>query len=429
MKGSVIGVFVVLLLMVTILNTQVYGQSLDKSDADMLAGKIVESINGQSIDALTPFISEDFELSGRPMPLSLKILEQLVVQLNEEVSAYTWVKSEADDKGDSLYVYSFDYKLLGKRDVSFSVNELGKIHTLELVKIKVKTLEGKSAVSLPEEKIIEIPFRLQGNMILIDAFVNGSKGTFIFDSGSPRLILNQQHFGTKNSEEDVADRFSSLEGIHGNINNLDIITLDTFNFFGIKMAKQRVLTAELSSLASALEMPIAGLIGYEVFKGFDVLYDYERQKLSLIKAEKLPQYLVDLSANYRLSELAFVLKGHLPILSITVSDHKLMVGLDCGASTNLISENYYTMIKDMVSNMHESDLYGAQEGAERVKKGLLEEMLLGKIRLKNVPTVFKDISHLQKAYWEKMDGLIGFELLSKQLTLVSYSQGKLYFFD
>ena len=50
---------------------------------------------------------------------------------------------------------------------------------------------------------------------------------------------------------------------------------------------------------------------------------------------------------------------------------------------------------------------------------------------KNVelPFTFNDISHLNNAYKMEIDGLIGYEVLSKQKTLISYKRKEIIFID
>ena len=41
-----------------------------------------------------------------------------------------------------------------------------------------------------------IPFRMEGNLLLIKAKINGQTGEFILDTGAPDLIVNKAHFKT-----------------------------------------------------------------------------------------------------------------------------------------------------------------------------------------------------------------------------------------
>ena len=398
----------------------------DKLSKEELVEIIAASINQQNIDELKPHLSDGFQISGRVPPISVKILEQLVSQLNERVENYSWKNLESGSDGTQTHLYHFSYSSLGEREVSFSVNEQGKITELELVKMTVKTLEEPSKVSQPVDKILEVPFKVKENLMLVETTINGESKNFIFDSGSPRLILNQMHYGKPGSSEET--KYSSLEGVHGNINNLDILTLSDLNFYGIEMKDQKVLAADLSHLEAILEIPIAGLIGYEIFEGYDLLFNYSTQTLRLIQPDQTQTFVMAMSAKLPMSSIPFELRQHIPLFEASVSGQTMIFGLDSGASTNLLSEDWYEELRGSLSSIRETDLTGADGRKEIVMKGTLDKLTIAEVDFDTTPTAFKDISNLKQAYGKELDGLVGYEILSRQVTMVSYSQHKIYIF-
>ncbi len=398
----------------------------DKVSKEELVKVIAASINQQNIDKLKPHLSGDFQISGRVSPISVKILEQLVSQLNEQVEEYFFTKTEEDPSGSETYFYRFIYSGLGEREVTFRVNKDYKITELELVKMTVKTLEESSKVSQPADKFIEIPFEVEENLMLVQATVNGERKNFIFDSGSPRLILNQVHYGEPASSEET--KYSSLEGVHGNINSLDILTLSDLNFYGIEMKDQKVLAADLSHLEAILEIPIAGLIGYEIFEGYDLLFNYSTKTLRFIQPDQTQSLVIAMNAQLSMSSTPFELKQHIPLFEASVSGQIMTFGLDSGASTNLLSVDWYEELSGSFSDIRESELTGADGRKEKVTKGALNKLTIAEVDFETLPTVFKEISNLKQAYDKELDGLLGYEILSRQVTLVSYAQEKMYLF-
>lgn len=398
----------------------------DKLSKEELVEIIAASVNLQNIDELKPHLSDGFQISGRVPPISFKILEQLVSQLNEQVEEYSWNNTASNSDGTQTHLYHFSYSGLGEREVTFSMNKDGKITELELVKMSVKTMEGPSKVSQPIDKIIEVPFKVKENLMLVEAIINGESKNFIFDSGSPRLILNQVHYGEEVSSEET--KYSSLEGVHGNINSLDILTISDFDFNGIQMNDQKVLAADLSHLEVILEIPIAGLIGYEVFEGYDLLFNYSTQTLRFIQPDQTQTFVTAMSAQLSMSSIPFELRQHIPLFEASVSGQTMTFGLDSGASTNLLSEDRYEELSGSLSSIRETDLTGADGRKEIVMKGTLDKLTIAEVDFDTTPTAFKDISNLKQAYGKELDGLVGYEILSREVTMVSYSQHKIYLF-
>ena len=70
-------------------------------------------------------------------------------------------------------------------------------------------------------------------------------------------------------------------------------------------------------------------------------------------------------------------------------------------------------------------LTGLDNNRIHVKSGILKMLKFKEKGFKNLKTVFSDLTHLNKDKEIKIDGLIGFEILSKQMTLIRYGQKEL----
>ncbi|GAE23770.1 hypothetical protein JCM10003_3591 [Bacteroides pyogenes JCM 10003] len=70
-------------------------------------------------------------------------------------------------------------------------------------------------------------------------------------------------------------------------------------------------------------------------------------------------------------------------------------------------------------------LSGASKGKKEVTKARLKKFHAGTTAYKNMQFVFSDIAHLNKDKEVKIDGLLGYEFLSKHPTLISYQRKEL----
>ncbi|MDR3287292.1 MAG: hypothetical protein LBT27_07610, partial [Prevotellaceae bacterium] len=75
------------------------------------------------------------------------------------------------------------------------------------------------------------------------------------------------------------------------------------------------------------------------------------------------------------------------------------------------------------------DLSGAGKSKKDVTAGKINELTIGDKKFQKVLTVFNDMNHLSMGYNLQLDGLIGYEILSKQKTLLSYQHKKLIFIE
>jgi len=397
----------------------------NKAECEKIVTATVEAINSKSPEQLEKFLAPDFTFSGQKAPLASVVLNQLVKQLNDEVLDYKKI-SEDEKDSELTFVYEFTYaQRLGKRNTTFVFNKNDQLKQLDLLTIQVKTMEkDETQIENAKQEVIIIPIQIQNKIPTARAIVNGESRTFIIDNGSPRLILNSEYFESENVKS-----ISSAQGVNTSISNMDIVQLEEFDFYGIKIKDSKALTMDIAHLEQQLETEIYGLIGYEVYKDYDMLFDYENNTLTLIQPNATKKYLETHYKKSKIEENSIEMFGHIPVVKVKVGKVEFNFGLDCGASSNLLDEKYYVSFKKYISKNEKTDVSGAGETKNNVDAGNLKEMTIGKKKFKSTRTVFNDMSHLNTAYNVQLDGLVGYEILSKQKILLSFQNKKLLFID
>lgn len=324
-------------------------------------------------------------------------------------------------------VYSFTYSKLGERTTTFVFNDENKIKSLELLKATVKQADKEFKFEKPQAKVITVPITLtKNNMIVTQAAINGEKHNFIIDSGCSILYLNSKYFRGNGDEEGA--RMSSSEDVNGKISGgQDVITADSFDFNGIRGNGMKVMTSDLSHLENGTE--VYGLIGYDVYKDYDLLFDYKHKTLTLIDPDYTETFLKE--CKYEYEEVPFEMSKtmrHIPLIKAQIDTASLTLGIDCGAGNNLIDSKRWDEFENMLSRVKTTKLRGISndEGSE-VHVGKLKSLKIGGKTFRHTQTVFNNISHFNRNKDERIDGLIGYEVLSRQKTILSYKNKKLIF--
>jgi len=98
-------------------------------------------------------------------------------------------------------------------------------------------------------------------------------------------------------------------------------------------------------------------------------------------------------------------------------------GIDCGAEANLLDKKFLNSVKEHVLMLENDTLFGVGE-AKIVESGTIKELTIGNKNFQNTLTVFNDMIPLKQ-----LDGLIGYEILSKQKMLLSFQNRFLLFID
>jgi hypothetical protein len=422
MTNKIKGVCIAILFGVIFMN-EVYAQ--DKVECQKIVAATVEAINNKTPEQLEKFLAADFTFSGQKAPSASMILNQLLKQLNEEVVEHHKT-DEAENNGELTLIYEFKYAgVLGQRTTTFVFNKENQLKQLDLFTIQVKTMgKDDTAVEKNDRKTITVPIQTASKIPTAQAIINGQKRTFYIDNGSPHLILNSKYF---DESYDGKISKSNVQGVNSSVSNMDIVQVEDFDFHGIKITGSNVLTMNLSHLEGA-DTEIHGLIGYEIYKDYDMLFNYSNNTLTLIQPAETEKYL---ETNYRQSNkevLPIEMSGHIPTVKAKIGDMALNLGIDCGAGSNLIDIQFAESLRKYISESEETDLRGAGE-TKKVESGQLQTLMVGEKEFPNTFTVFNDMSHLNSNRKTALDGLIGYEILSKYKVLLRFQNKQLIFID
>jgi len=410
-------VSIVILLQILLTPLLLTSQSCEK-----VVDLTINAINDETTGNLTEHLADDFTIAGQKPPIAQLVLEQVLSQLGDKVIGHSQKSSSMLD-GRSILKYDFEYEGRGFKETTFVFNEDCKISELKLFDMEVKKMcSDDSEIETPDSEVIKIPFRLLGKLIQVQVMLNGVERNFLLDSGCPRVILNSIYVEKVESSSTI---ISSAKGVNGSVTDTDIHMVDELDFYGIKMNDQEVITSDLSNLETELEEEIYGLIGYDLIRDYDILFDYEKEQIFLVKPVMKDAFLDMEYAIHEKEIIPFQLENHIPVVTAYVGDKRFSYGIDCGAESNLLDDDLFVSLQNELLNLEKDTLSGLGDIEREVKSGELKTTRLGKVEFYNLNTVFSDISHLNQGYNLQIDGLIGYEVLAKQPTLISYARKEL----
>lgn len=415
MKHILSSIFIIVFL------TPAFAQN--KEECEKIVSVVFDAVSKQNIELIKPFLSEDIEISGQSSPIAEKVLEQLVNSLGA-IKAFTLTESSSDTA--LRLSYEVEYEQFGKKQAFFEFDQDNKIRKMDLLKIGIKTVKkDPSKIEYNQGNVIEIPFVRMRNLIVVKASVNGEEKDFILDSGSGFTIINSKHVekDTTGTEKERTV-LSTAKGVHNeNLSGTDIINT-SIDFYGIRVDRQDMLAHDISHLESDGRQ-IYGLIGHDFLSKYDVLYDYDKNVVVLINPDYFETYRKEQLTGCFIETLPIEMRGHIPVIEIKIGDDYYKMGIDCGAGTNLLDVSLLSTMKDRLKKITTGSLGGASKNSKEATHAILKKLYAGTTLYKNTKTIFSDISHLNKEKEVKLDGLLGYEFLSKQQTLLSYQRKQL----
>jgi Aspartyl protease len=272
--------------------------------------------------------------------------------------------------------------------------------------------------------LIRIPFDLTGTLITVKAKADKVEGKFFFDTGAAGLVLNQRFFSTakKSSTGGLAN------GVTGSVKLEGRTKIDTFNVEKLRAIRMQADLVDLSHLEKTKKIALVGLIGYEVFKDYELLFDYKDQVLVLFRTtgkndSASPAWEYSPVADFPLN---FV--GHTAILQLGFDGKKKRsFALDSGAEQNLLS----TLAgKGFLKNNFEIQgrvkLRGAGSQQVEVMNGLLRNAHLDTFKIAPMQTILANLTDINVVFDAELDGVLGYEFFSQFLVSINYKKKRLY---
>lgn len=395
----------------------------DKKICEKIVGIAIEAVNKSSTDELKKHLASDFTCAGQNGIVAIKVMEQLVTQLNEHISDVSKI-SEQQENGTLTWVYDFNYsKKLGHKNATFVFNTNNQLKQMDLLSVQIKKVSTKTDFEASARDIISIPIEIQDGLIIVTAKLDGFERKFILDSGAPTLYLNSRYFAN-----DSIISMSSAKDVNSSISGQDAIRIKSFDFQGIKIQDTDFVMSDISHLLKNKE--IYGLIGYQAIEDYDWLFDYANKTLTLIKPNKTDDYISKMQyTTYELPLKMASETSHIPFVEAKIGKTEVALGIDCGASVNLLDITLFDKLKNNLTNISTTELTGASVQKTNVQEASVKSLTIGKKLFESIPTVFNDMGHLNSQWENNIDGLIGYEILSKQKTLVSIKNKKIIFIE
>jgi hypothetical protein len=259
----------------------------------------------------------------------------------------------------------------------------------------------------------EIPFELAGGMVIVKASVNGEMGNFILDTGAPGIVLNAH-----SAEIKAVSKASSVGG------DMEIgeVVVRNFQLGIIHMEKTEGHVLNVHHLETACGMDLMGLIGFEVLRNYELLFDFPNHKIQAFKSGTAKNAF----GAAPLTSFSFTLCGHVPVFLAKVGDKRAFLGLDSGAEVNLLNAKYLDKISPAnLSNIQSELLTGLDNMSKTVIAADVKMTHVKGEQLPEMRYVFADLDRLRSELDTPIDGLLGVPFFKDRVISIDYGQKKI----
>lgn len=271
-----------------------------------------------------------------------------------------------------------------------------------------------------------IPIRRAGNLILVQAQADTLEGYFILDTGAPYLVLNQTYF--RNYRNNPNEKSVS---VNGEAEAIKILEIDSLKLGHITYTEVIADATNLAQIENRKGVRILGLLGVNLFLEFELEIDVENNVLYLnrltdkgkcqspqaIAHQRTPDFTVPLSL--RRDVVSFEAK---------INQRKLRFCFDTGAEYNVLGADVSDDIMEGVRIARRVKLYGSSGGSQEVLAGSINFIEISGFRIANMQTIISNLEELRAAYGNNIDGMMGFQLLSRGTVCINFKTKEMRFY-
>lgn len=277
---------------------------------------------------------------------------------------------------------------------------------------------GKDRVPEPDVRVI--PFQLAKKLILVEAYVNGQKGSFILDTGAASLVLNRRYFKSSHLAAIEAVDFAG----HKTYSDKREVS------FGWDRNRNRPVEAMITPLEKIellIDEKIMGYIGYELLRKKEVLFDYHAQTITLYALDRKGNRKNDTALN-KAEKDTFHLHANsfMPYITVLVGESKLKFAIDSGAGINLLRSKSLKEIADNFIEQGSRQIAGFNGQQQTCSYGKLMESEVDAFAIPSMDFVLSEMRAFNRSLPRRLDGLLGYEFLHQHSISINYRLNEVY---
>ncbi|CAM1362815.1 exported hypothetical protein [Tenacibaculum sediminilitoris] len=398
-------------------------QSNSKQTINETLEHLTLAVNSRNYDAISNYLSEDYQYEGMARPRSITTLKQVIQQFPKIESL---VIDKTSIKEDEVLV---DVTIKTAQNSTKKTIILDNDYKIIRADIAAISMQGHSASSNSKTKkanknttynslFKSMPFHISENQIVVEATINGKKGNLVVDSGTPMALMLNSKFQSYNRSKSKKNPMD----VSGEMSNTYKVNIESFEWNGLVFNNVESISTNLDDLGRRLKVKsFAGTIGYALLKQFIIDFDYENNQLKLWTDRDLIKKHYDIKPE---QIVPFTMAHHLPVIKAKIGDKEFRFGLDSGAETNMIDPRWKDDLEGKYEIIGMTELYGASTSQRKVLKVSMSNFILNKESY-TMNFMFAELYGGQHEA-TMIDGLIGSQFLAHRKTIVNYIDNELY---
>ncbi len=284
------------------------------------------------------------------------------------------------------------------------------------------TLGAQSGFFLQHNKKRDrIPIHLINNLPIVEVEINGTRLSFILDTGVKSTILFSMEEADSVQLRNTSPVLLQGLGSGGTVNALKSMNnkMKVGDAMDVNHSLYIIFDSSLN-FSPRMGIPIHGILGTEFFRNFIVKINYDTEVITIYNPKKYT-----LKACKKCEDLPLNFVESKPYISLNVASEEkqkeVKLLIDSGSSDVMWLFDDEGFIKESPKNYFHDFLGLGLSGNIFGKRTRIPELIVGKYRLKDVNTSFPEEDAITKArIYEDRDGSVGGGFLSRFTVTFDY---------
>ncbi|WP_171972513.1 pepsin/retropepsin-like aspartic protease family protein [Mucilaginibacter polytrichastri] len=285
--------------------------------------------------------------------------------------------------------------------------------------INLKTLELGDSDPYGDFKVLTVPIKRAGNLIIVEAQIDSLVGNFVLDTGAPYLVLNATYFRDlpKINEQDAG-------GINGRTGGTFTAVVHNFSL-GFDLHYDRLIAdvTDLSGIENSKKIKILGLLGTRVFAKLAITIDLSKNLLYIHKLDKQGEILSaervfdkpDVKTTFKYMNDVIFIKGN-------VSDKSIWFAFDTGAETNMLDFHVSKKIIKSLQVINRNNVVGVGGTSYEIIYAHFDKLIIGDYPFISNRVLVSNLENIGKAYGYTVDGILGYDFFARGIFTINFAK-------
>ncbi len=263
---------------------------------------------------------------------------------------------------------------------------------------------------------VVIPFKKINDLIIIEAVIENKKGSFILDTGSDALFIDQNNQNPSATQQ-------TYQTLNGDVET-GAVTIKNFYLGSIKKRNVQAFTISLSHLENHVCLDLSGIIGTSIINPHSIYIDFTTMMVHLYK--NVP----DLSIPFFKNEIDFNFENGVPVVKVSIQNVDYLFMMDSGASIHLIDNsliNHHLSLFTPLNNSVLLETLKSSTSVSKTDKYLLDGLNIQNHSLRNLTFLSMDFTPIKDEFSKSLMGILSLSCLSKEGILIDFKNHKIYF--